>query len=463
MIRLKVSLTRLKHWIVNLFKCVHKVSSLKKKSFPYAFHYSFLRLLHWTGLIHLPNSSHSVRLNKLHQIYSWSVHFMLVETSGLLIVSLLFRSIHDTKDFMEKLIEVLFAMTFTAEILLIKIHIQKVLDLINYMEDHFLPVPPEIKKDCWKEEMITVVVVASSLMSVLIARIHETFLPWPQHDLDLIRELYGKKNPERLLPSNLWVPWIDTSEPIIYNIFYAYTTLMLILYLIAMAYCVLQITLFLTPLEGQFKVLAKCLAQLGRIPRDPLGMYVWTPEEILAVDKSSRLLYKPYSQKIRHPLKHYNDLCAIQCIKFSQILYKFIEKYRAFNSVVRDFTAVLLSTCVILSLYQIATLGQMSNHVIGKFICEFFLATVASWCVIRQSERFQTCQDLLRAGVTHCSVQHLSSKTRKNLCMTLMQADRFAKITFLKGVYVVDNMTLIKLFKIGYTLVNFIRWSNKSN
>ncbi|KAL1452498.1 hypothetical protein WDU94_006725 [Cyamophila willieti] len=280
------NITRLMQRTINLFKCSNQGTSSLKKSQEYGLHYSFLWLLHWMGLIHLPHNSHSHLFNKIHQIYSWLVLSVLIETSFLLLISIFFKSIQDPKEFILRIIEVLVMVVFTYEIFQTKVHIHEVLGMIRYMEEHFLTIPANVKKKYQREQWITIIVLAISLVSLFILLIHETFVPFPQADLDLIRKLYNKKHPERTLPIIFWMPVVDSSEPIPYKIFYVFITIVLILCLTSVAYCMLNITLFLTPLQGQFEVLAECLEQLGGYPRDPLGTYIWTSDDILAIDKS---------------------------------------------------------------------------------------------------------------------------------------------------------------------------------
>ncbi|KAL1451755.1 hypothetical protein WDU94_006103 [Cyamophila willieti] len=327
--------------------------------------------------------------------------------------------------------------------------------MIRYMENNFLPLPVDLKKRCQREEKITISILLGLLVLIFFLFIVETCLPFSQIELDQIRKLYDKKYPERILPiTNPWLPFIDSSESGPYKVLYVYSMFIGLLILVSVAYCVLQITLFITPVEGQFRILSKHVAQLGREPQDPLGTYVLTSVGIFALD--SRIINKR-SKNSFHLYQEYNDMCAIQCVKYSQVLYEFLEKYRVFNQILRDRSTVLtLSTTVIIVVMRTANLSQLSYQAIIKSLVEFALVITSSCCIIRQSERFQTCQDLIRAGVTRCGYHNVPPCTQKTLCMMLLRADRMAKLTFLKGVYVVDTNILLKLFKLAYSFLNFM-------
>jgi hypothetical protein len=120
---------------------------------------------------------------------------------------------------------------------------------------------------------------------------------WPLLILLLFsRKLYDKKHPERILPINCWLPLVDTSDLGPYLVIYVVQVIALMLYFTSLSYSVIQVTAFLTPLEGQFRILARYVGMLGRSPRDPLGTYVRTPIGVLCKDEgwvSNSTFYLP--------------------------------------------------------------------------------------------------------------------------------------------------------------------------
>ncbi|KAI5700345.1 hypothetical protein M8J76_015457, partial [Diaphorina citri] len=408
-------------------------------------------------LIHLPQSVSSWT-STLHQIYSWSLHGGVIMFICLITASVVLRARQDSFEFLQKLFEAIFTTAFYYELFYIKTHIRQVLALIRIIEDKFLTSHEDIVKAYDRQERVTICLVLIAVVMTLVLVVSETFIQFSPEELDKIRKLYDKKHPERILPINCWLPLVDTSDLGPYLVIYVVQVIALMLYFTSLSYSVIQVTAFLTPLEGQFRILARYVGMLGRSPRDPLGTYVWTPIGVLCKDEGTYRLDRRFLGKSEEEVeRRFNEICANQCVKFSHILYEYMEEYRRFITPLKDPVVIPVTTIFALGLYQTSSISDLSPHAIGKVFIELFLLLISSYDFIRQSERLQTCQDLLYASVARCARDRLSPRARRTLCMILMRSRSFAHLRFLNGVYLIDNELLIRLFKVSYSFINFMK------
>lgn len=115
---------------------------------------------------------------------------------------------------------------------------------------------------------------------------------------------------------------------------------------------------------------------------------------------------------------------------------------------------ILFSLC----LYQmVVNPTKLSQYRLFKFIAEFIAVTIEHFLILNTSEQVDDCNVLMRQAITNSGWHKCTNRTRRDICMLLrrVQIPNYLKCT--GGAIVASRIFFLKLVKLSYSFVNFMR------
>ncbi|KAL1461621.1 hypothetical protein WDU94_013499 [Cyamophila willieti] len=192
----------------------------------------------------------------------------------------------------------------------------------------------------------------------------ETALPIEPNELEIRRTVYRTAHPERKLPYNLQIPWIDESESLWYEIIYILDT-----------FCIVYVVKMLNPM-----VLTFC----------------------------------------------------------------------CFNN-------ILISLCV----YQLMfSPPDLSPSRYFKFVGQLIALLVEYFYICNCSEWVDDCYGLIRTSLAESSWYACSNRTKRDLCMLWRKVQKMNHLRFYDGALIMNRVLFVKVIKVAYTFLNFMKLKN---
>lgn len=177
--------------------------------------------------------------------------------------------------------------------------------LSDFMETAFSKADPRIIQKCYRQGKLTclgfLIVVALAIAGSFL----ETFLPMSSSELRIRRSVYSEtKHPERRLPFNLRVPFVDETESWAYEIIYAIDIYIMINFIFWVSLSVSVVPIMILHIRGQYEILSKYVALIGKEHRDGHGYRIFY-NNIEADD----YMVKMYSGVGRRRRGRFRDVC----------------------------------------------------------------------------------------------------------------------------------------------------------
>lgn len=180
--------------------------------------------------------------------------------------STVMRSRHNLSYFIESLLyDILFLLSIIS-IQLFYHHFEDLVDLSDFMEKHFTNVDPGVTAKFKKRSDLYFRVLAFMISSIIGLKIFEKCQPFSQEQTELRRRLYHLRNPSRQLFLDVYIPFMDETESILYialTLYGAYITFL------SCGSVVINLSLLpsiVSHLTGQYEILISLVKKFGHNP-----------------------------------------------------------------------------------------------------------------------------------------------------------------------------------------------------
>uniref|UniRef100_A0A8D9B7P8 Odorant receptor n=1 Tax=Cacopsylla melanoneura TaxID=428564 RepID=A0A8D9B7P8_9HEMI len=274
-----------------------------------------LNLLNKFGLFNLPGSQLcGLSFRYSNTLFMYYMGFAFVFYGLFSLLSILCIVVYVAKDFVEFFtvnMEVVSVLMVFVEIVLLNMKRDELLMLLNRMNSFDVTTDPKIFTISRRIEKWTWICYGSLVFSIVIIKFSMPLFPISSNQYEHFQRIYELKNPQNKLPLCLWVPSVDTSEPVVYNVMYFMEfypgitgSTMAVMETIFVPFVVLH-------LVGQHFVLSSQLKMLGKTSMEENS-------------KASRPPMGENSKKARKEVKAAQEIFQIRkCILFHQNLIQF--------------------------------------------------------------------------------------------------------------------------------------------
>ncbi|KAI5722776.1 hypothetical protein M8J76_013331 [Diaphorina citri] len=270
------------------------------------------------------------------------------------------------------------------QLLCFNLQYEKITELTNLMENS-CTVNSEVRKGRAKTKKVMVLffLFVSLSMSGLVV---QTLAPLNSEELEIQAHVYRTKHPERILMSNLNVPFIDETESYYYEAITVYELYLAFLFIIGFTVVATMIPTIIFFMEGQYTILCKHVENLGTKLRDSHGhRFFYTNLEKNRIEYFSSIRNKRFfrlntrKRSLKHRLmiekmieQKYEKLYLRQIIYFHQKMMQLQQKVQTLFAPI--ILPVIICNCIAFSicLYQLTDrISILSKARMFKFLIQF--------------------------------------------------------------------------------------------
>ncbi|KAL1453978.1 hypothetical protein WDU94_010278 [Cyamophila willieti] len=377
------------------------------------------------------------------------------------------------------------------------------LNVLSFMETSFSKADSKIIAQVDRRCKDLVLKMVGTFSAFLCGTYLKSVLPLSAKDLEIRTLVYDTKRPQRRHPYNVRYPFIDESESWAYEIVLVHQT-----YVCLLTVCMFSLLFSLLPsmmlnVRGQYEMLAKYIRKIGTRHQDDVGheiKYVNIETNEYSIVKRQVKQSNCLKQDLARRNYVGNDVPNIEleakefCIvkteydentrRINQLekkaamkrqqdyeqnylkqIVQFHQKLLVFHEKLLNFYSPILALCIIgatfilsLILYQVI-LYDPELSLMRRIIPNIQLGIVLACMVflVNVSEMADDCNTLLRRALVECSWTKCSPQTQRGLCMVLRRVQYCQHMKFYDGAVVVSRVLLVKITKIAYSVVNFVR------
>ncbi|KAL1453140.1 hypothetical protein WDU94_007310 [Cyamophila willieti] len=115
---------------------------------------------------------------------------------------------------------------------------------------------------------------------------------------------------------------------------------------------------------------------------------------------------------------------------------------------------------IVLCLYQmVASSDNISLLRYLKFVGVFFVVLLEFFLICcNSSEVADDCNEMMVNAIKQCRWEMCSDQTRRELCMILRRVQRPNHLKFNEGMIILSRFLFLKVVKLAYSFVNFMRF-----
>ncbi|KAI5700682.1 hypothetical protein M8J75_001969 [Diaphorina citri] len=329
--------------------------------------------------------------NKCMTIYCNTMHILGLIAIASHLISTITRARRYMPEFFQRLFEDLGFNLYYMECLIFKWNYERLNNLMTCMENKFSTVNSNVVRECQRKEKCIfygfLVLAACTMGATMI----EACLPLSQKELDILAFVYQRKNPERKLPSNFWIPYIDDSVSWYYEILFLCQFYMGYLIVIMATVTMTTIPLIVTHLEGQYIILCQNIMDISRPgPND----YVINKLEKNKPNKLKRL------RQIVTQRKLYQQRYCRLLVQFHQKLLRFQDEMYQFYSPNMFIKIFINNLMFALCLYQLVLSStSMSNARRYKMFAQFMAIGSQYFYLCICSETLDDCNTKIERAI----------------------------------------------------------------
>ncbi|KAL1464473.1 hypothetical protein WDU94_004119 [Cyamophila willieti] len=400
-----------------------------------------LDVLRVLGLFKLSRSeiSHPYRfqLQKIYITFTYTLS-TIVLTLGYLCAFL--KASKNFSELFKSLVEIVCVSTILIDIILLNMKNTELLKLLDLMNSFDVTSRRSVFNDARKYERVVfvsycVLIGFASACSFLLP-----FLPLSNEKCEFFQQIYGFKYPQNRLPTCLWIPYIDTSEPRWFTLFYTIEIYTAILWIGLAITDALFYPFILLHLSGQYKVLSSKLKILGR--SSMCAASKWTLLKTLREKRMKR------TQEIFEVKK---------CILFHRRLLSFRTLFDSVMARNIQFRVIIILIITSLSAYPITLLSQFDSEKNVQFIAEFILILSYYYFNCSMSENLDRCNSLIGHSVYQSNWYAMCPEARRMMVMFMRQTQRPQHIRTLGGMVALGNVNFMNTLKFLYNFIRFVR------
>lgn len=124
------------------------------------------------------------------------------------------------------------------------------------------------------------------------------------------------------------------------------------------------------------------------------------------------------------------------------------------------FILILITLVISLSLYQIMVHDtDMSTMRVLKQVSDFQGILLVLFFIMNMSELVDDCNGLMRHALINCDWTRSSCRTQRDIRMILRRVQVPNHLIFYEGALVLSRASFLKIYKIAFNFVNFMRLS----
>ncbi|KAL1449585.1 hypothetical protein WDU94_002077 [Cyamophila willieti] len=223
-----------------------------------------LRLLRLLGLFNLPFSHrYSSMLHRIYMRFTFTFFAVMLTASSL---GAMIKLSQDFIVFFTVLMESIALLMVFTEVIFLNLKRKDLFKLLSQMKKFNITTRPNIFITCRKLERILWFAMYGIVLFVITIKFVSPFLPISNEEAAHLQALYGFSHPQNRLPHFLWLPFLDTSKPLWFTLFYFVN-----LYWVALDFALGTTEAVFFPsillhLVGQHLVLSGHLKMLGKSP-----------------------------------------------------------------------------------------------------------------------------------------------------------------------------------------------------
>lgn len=292
------------------------------------FPHSIQRTLKFLQAVGLLNQSHyqSKWKARLWELYFQFTHIIFSIAIADHWVSTWVRSIGYLPEFFQRITEDFFFTLYYLQSMVIFTQYNSIQSLIKHMERNFSFANAQVvRRANRKANMIFYVFFFAMILAFTMAFLEPRF-PLSAEETEMIRHTYNRKQPERRMPTNFWLPFVDDSDSYYFEFLFAMQIYLVILLLVA-GCTVSFMPMFIVYIESQYEILGEFIEKVGHIHTDGhnnLILYTCLRRgEFLYV---SHLIPDMSTPELRTLYREYDAVYCRQIIRFHQMLVVFQRK-----------------------------------------------------------------------------------------------------------------------------------------
>lgn len=202
-----------------------------------------------------------------------------------------------------------------------------------------------VMEKCHRTANIVLLSFICAVSFALAGSILETMIPLSESELEIRRNIYRtNKYPERRLPYNTHIPFIDESVSWSYEIIYVYQIYIILCFIVSSSFMVSIVPISMVYVRGQYEILCKYIQMIGQDHRDSLGCKIFYTNiekneysiklysPILPKNKQNKM--KVQREKLRAQIR-YEQNYVRQIVKYHQKLLRIQHLVRQKKSIFR--------------------------------------------------------------------------------------------------------------------------------
>lgn len=225
-----------------------------------------LKVLHVLGMFRLPprDSTTQRKTTGFYKLYMTFVFTFYALSIVLNILCVIFHASQSFGEFLVKSMETLGVIFIFLEIILLNKKAEVILRILSLVKKFEFIGREKVFYISRRLEQFTSILFLVMILCSCIPRYMSPLLSISESEEEILKKTYALKNPQYRLPLCLWLPCVDTSEPVVFRILYL-VEMYLGLYWIALGFVAASFFPFIfLHLCGQHFVLSSRLKLLGR-------------------------------------------------------------------------------------------------------------------------------------------------------------------------------------------------------
>ncbi|XP_026684130.1 uncharacterized protein LOC113470122 [Diaphorina citri] len=226
-------------------------------------------LLERCGLVNFYRQD--ARRNRLQDLYCRLQHSLLLFFMAVHFLSTITRAVHYLPVFIECFFEDVVMFNFYAQICIYRRRHRQISALTAIMEKSFSRANEGIVRADARVIRTVFYLFVMAVGGVAVATLLVALIPLTQAETDIRRQLYNMKYPERLLPSEVKIPFVDESELPNYVFIFVFFAYIVLVSLILAAITINMIPFVTIHLRRQYSMLCNFVEKLGAPHTDLLG------------------------------------------------------------------------------------------------------------------------------------------------------------------------------------------------
>ncbi|KAL1449599.1 hypothetical protein WDU94_002090 [Cyamophila willieti] len=381
----------------------------------------------------------------LQKIYVFTFNFIMGLMIGLQLFSTFTRSIRSSLEFLHtilddvSLIQFFFVMNYT------RVRYYKLETIATFMETSFSKVDTQVIRKYEKLNRTIIIIFSVVATCQTLVLLTELIQPMSNEDVEMERQIYQTKNPERKHPFRVRLPFVDETQSWAYEI-----VLVVQLYFVLVLYIMRSMGFFypimILALHGQYMILCNHIKRIGNnLETDNFESF----EHKMESASCSRMNEKNLFVKRKEEYERY---CIKEIVKFHSKLITFSDEISDMFST--SAAAIWTANALFLSLGLLEMVLFQTNI---KSMGQFFALFLRTFFMSNLSEILDNCHiDLRSTLICHFPWGKVSNSTRRDLCMILRRLQGPNHFSHLGGLLILSRVQFLELVKMSYNAVSFV-------